>query len=51
MTSIDRFVLGDGEIGPITKQLEKALDNAFRGHDGRYADWRTPVGVASAAVV
>jgi branched-chain amino acid aminotransferase len=51
VTSVDRFVVGDGEIGPVTKQLEKALDNAFRGHDGRYAEWRTPVGVASTAAV
>jgi branched-chain amino acid aminotransferase len=51
VTSVDRFELGDGRIGPITKQLEKALDNAFRGHDGRYAEWRTAVGVAATATV
>jgi branched-chain amino acid aminotransferase len=47
VTSVDRFEVGSGQIGPITKQLEKALDNAFRGHDGRYAEWRTAVGVAA----
>lgn len=45
VTSVDRFELGDGSVGPITQQLEKALDNAFRGHDGRHEAWRTPVGV------
>ncbi|HQY30297.1 MAG TPA: branched-chain amino acid transaminase [Thermomicrobiales bacterium] len=43
VVSVDRFVLGDGHVGPITRQLEKELDNAFRGHDGRRADWRTAV--------
>ena len=51
VTSVDRFTLGDGEIGPVTKQLEKALDNVFRGHDSRYAEWRTPVGVGTTAAV
>jgi branched-chain amino acid aminotransferase len=51
VTSIDRFVLGTGEIGPVTKRLETELDNAFRGHDGRHAAWRTPVGVTSVATV
>lgn len=45
VTSVDRFELGDGTVGPITQQLEKSLDNAFRGHDGRYDAWRTPVGI------
>ncbi|MDQ2682810.1 MAG: branched-chain amino acid transaminase [Chloroflexota bacterium] len=48
ISSVDRFQLGDGEVGPITQQLERALDNAFRGHDGRWEAWRTPVGVPSA---
>lgn len=51
VTSVDRFELGNGEIGPVTRQLETELDNAFRGHDVRYADWRTPVGVKTAAAV
>ena len=51
VTSVDRFELGDGQIGPITKQFEKTLDNAFRGHDGRHAEWRTAVGVAIPAAV
>lgn len=51
VTSVDRFDVGRGEIGPVTRQLESALDNAFRGHDGRYAEWRTPVGVSAPAAV
>jgi branched-chain amino acid aminotransferase len=49
--SVDRFELGNGEIGPITRQLETELDSAFRGHDDRFAAWRTPVGVAAPAAV
>jgi branched-chain amino acid aminotransferase len=49
--SVDRFELGNGQIGPITRQLETELDNAFRGHDDRYAAWRTAVGVMSSAAV
>lgn len=51
MTSIDRFEIGNGEIGPVTMQLEKALDNAFRGHDGRYSNWRRRVEIAAGATV
>lgn len=51
VTSVDRFEIGDGGVGPITRQLETSLDNAFRGHDGRRAEWRTAVGVPSAVAV
>jgi branched-chain amino acid aminotransferase len=51
VVSVDRFEVGVGEIGPITRQLETELDNAFRGHDDRYAAWRTPVGVMATATV
>jgi branched-chain amino acid aminotransferase len=45
VVSVDRFELGDGHIGPVTRQLETALDNAFRGGNGARAEWRTAVGV------
>jgi branched-chain amino acid aminotransferase len=42
ITSIDRFPLGDGEVGPVTQQVLAAYMNLVRGVDRRYAAWRTP---------
>jgi branched-chain amino acid aminotransferase len=42
ITSIDRFPLGDGEVGPMTQQVLGAYMNLVRGVDRRYAAWRTP---------
>ena len=41
--SIDRFPLGNGEVGPITKKLSRAYMDLVRGIDKRHAEWRTPV--------
>ncbi|MBI5032362.1 MAG: branched-chain amino acid transaminase [Chloroflexi bacterium] len=43
LASIDRFTLGDGNIGPITKRIESLYDDLVRGVDSRYAEWRTSV--------
>jgi branched-chain amino acid aminotransferase len=43
ITSIDRFPLGDGKVGPITPQLFNAYMDVVRGVDKRYSEWRTPV--------
>jgi branched-chain amino acid aminotransferase len=51
VTSVDRYEVGNGKIGPITQQLERVLDNAFRGQDGSRPEWRTSIGVTAAAVV
>ena len=40
--SIDRFPLGDGEVGPITQRLLAAYMDMVRGVDKRYPEWRTP---------
>lgn len=45
VTSVDRYQVGDGEIGTITRQLEVLLDDAFRNKTGIHPEWRTPVGV------
>ena len=42
IVSIDRFPLGDGEVGPITRRVLKAYMEVVRGVDKRYAEWRTP---------
>ena len=48
--SVDRFPVGDGQIGPVTRRLQKLYHDIVRGIDGRFAEWRTPVGVGRTAV-
>src|SRR6266545_1030130 len=43
IVSIDRFPLGDGQVGPITRRLQQAYMDIVRGVDKRFAEWRTPV--------
>lgn len=44
ITSIDRFPIGDGEVGAITQRLQEAYMNVVRGVDKRFLQWwRTPV--------
>ena len=43
IVSIDRFPLGDGEVGPITRRLQQAYMDIVRGVDRQFAEWRTPV--------
>lgn len=42
ITSIDRFPLGAGEVGPLTKRIAKAYIDLVRGVDARHPEWRTP---------
>jgi branched-chain amino acid aminotransferase len=42
ITSIDRFPLGDGKVGPITQKLSRAYMDIVRGVDKRFPEWRTP---------
>ena len=49
VVGIDKYVVGDGSIGPVTRALEAAFDDVLRGRDARYAHWRTPVPVAVSA--
>jgi branched-chain amino acid aminotransferase len=41
ITSVDRFPLGDGKVGPITQRLSDAYLALVRGTDKRHAEWRT----------
>jgi branched-chain amino acid aminotransferase len=43
IVSIDRFPLGDGNVGPVTQRLSDAYMDIVRGVDKRYPEWRTPV--------
>jgi branched-chain amino acid aminotransferase len=43
IVSIDRFPLGDGKVGPITRSLQKAYLDIVRGADARFPEWRTAI--------
>ncbi len=42
ITSIDRFPLGAGEVGPVTKRILSAYMDLVRGVDATHPEWRTP---------
>jgi branched-chain amino acid aminotransferase len=39
--SVDRRIVGDGRIGPITKQLADFYERVVRGKEQKYASWLT----------
>lgn len=41
--SVDRYTVGNGETGEITRRLHKAYLDAATGRDERYAEWVTPI--------
>ena len=43
VVSVDRIPVGDGLVGPMTKQLQKLFFAATRGEDPNYAADLTPV--------
>ena len=43
IVSVDRLPVGDGEAGPLTKNLIDLYHDLVRGIDERYPEWRTPV--------
>jgi branched-chain amino acid aminotransferase len=51
VVSIDKYSVGSGAIGPVTRALESAFDDVLRGRDPRYAHWRTSVASAVGASV
>ncbi len=51
IVNIDKFAIGSGGIGDVTRALESAFDDVLRGRDPRYAHWRTPAPVRAASVV
>ena len=43
VVSVDRYPVGSGEEGPITKATERLYHDVTRGLDSRYTSWRAPV--------
>ena len=42
VAEIDRRQIGDGEIGKITKKLQKIYSDVIRGNNPKYVSWCTP---------
>lgn len=47
--SVDRYVIGDGRMGPITTRLEAVFHDVVRGRRPEYAHWSTPAGIKELA--
>jgi branched-chain amino acid aminotransferase len=47
VVEVDRYMVGDGQIGPVTHELERRLIDIMRGNESSRQSWRTPVGVAA----
>lgn len=43
ITSVDRYLLGDGSIGPVTRQIRRLYHDVVRGATPKYKHWLTPV--------
>ncbi len=43
VTEVDHHLIGEGEIGPITRRLEDAYFDAVRGRLPAYRHWLTPI--------
>jgi branched-chain amino acid aminotransferase len=44
---IDDHTIGDGERGPVTRQLQKVFEDALYGRDPRYAAWNDVVSASA----
>jgi branched-chain amino acid aminotransferase len=41
--SIDKRVVGQGQLGPVTRQMQGLYSKVVRGDDERYSHWLTPI--------
>lgn len=46
VVSVDKYDIGTGEVGPITRKLEDLLADVVRGRNDKYAHWLTSVNLA-----
>jgi branched-chain amino acid aminotransferase len=47
LREIDDLPIGDGEPGPVTREVQAAFDDALHGRSSQYADWLDLVPVPS----
>jgi branched-chain amino acid aminotransferase len=50
IVNVDKYVVGDGTIGPVTRALETAFDDVLRGRNAQYAQWNTSAVMEAVAV-
>jgi len=43
ITSVDRYPVGDGGIGPLTRRIRQIYQDVIRGRVPKYKHWLTPV--------
>lgn len=43
IATIDKHIIGDGKVGPITKRISEVFFNIARGFDSSHEEWRYPV--------
>ncbi len=43
IASVDRYAVGNGEIGPLTRRLRELYHGILRGSSSKYREWLTPV--------
>jgi branched-chain amino acid aminotransferase len=43
VSEVDNRIVGDGNTGPITKDLQKLYFDIIYGRNAKYLDWCTPV--------
>lgn len=43
MGELDNRKIGDGEVGPVTKKLQKIYFETVKGNNEKFMDWCTPV--------
>jgi len=43
ITSVDRYPVGDGTIGPVTRKIRQIYQDVIRGRKPKYKHWLTPV--------
>jgi branched-chain amino acid aminotransferase len=46
VVSVDKYPVGNGEIGPVTNRLMRTLEDILRGRNATYASWNTSVDLA-----
>lgn len=45
IVEVDRFMVGNGSVGPVTSRLERRFIDIVRGKETSRSSWRTPVEV------
>jgi branched-chain amino acid aminotransferase len=48
VAAVDSQQVGDGELGPVTRRLQREYGDLVRGGSGRHGDWLTEVALPSA---